>query len=158
MTPRFRRYLLWQAPGWVAVGAALLALSGLADLPVWIVPLGVAAFVTKDMVMYRVVRHTLEPPRARLVGARGRAVERLAPVGYVRVDGELWRAETSRRGDRGRGADRRARGQRPHAARRAGRPGVKGHRARALRRHSSHGRPTVPATDASARRASSSSR
>ena len=95
MTPRFRRYLLWQAPGWVAVGAALLALSGLIDLPVWIVPLGVAAFVTKDLVMYRVVRHTLEPPRARLVGARGRAVERLAPVGYVRVDGELWRAETA---------------------------------------------------------------
>lgn len=95
MTPRFRRYLLWQAPSWAAVGAALLALSGLADLPLWIVPLGVAAFVTKDMLMYPVVRHTLEPPRTRLVGARGRAVERLAPVGYVRVDGELWRAETS---------------------------------------------------------------
>ena len=92
---RFRRYLLWQAPSWVAVGAALLALSGLADLPLWIVPLWVAAFVTKDLLMYRVVRHTLEPPRTRLVGARGRAVERLAPVGYVRVDGELWRAETS---------------------------------------------------------------
>ena len=65
MTPRFRRYLLWQAPGWVAVGAALLALSGLTDLPLWIVPLGVAAFVTKDMVMYRVVRAHAGAARAR---------------------------------------------------------------------------------------------
>jgi membrane-bound ClpP family serine protease len=43
--------------------------------------------------MYRVVRHTLDPPRGPLLGARGRAVERLDPSGYVRVDGELWRAE-----------------------------------------------------------------
>ena len=78
MTPRFRRYLLWQVPGWVAVGAALLALSGLIDLPVWIVPLGVAAFVTKDLVMYRVVRDgvtllvvvKVDRERARLLAAR----------------------------------------------------------------------------------------
>ena len=95
MTPRFGRYLLWQTPGWAAVGLALLALCSLANLPGWIVVVGVAAVVTKDMVMYRIVRHTLQPPRQRLVGAHGRAVERLAPVGYVRVDGELWRAETA---------------------------------------------------------------
>jgi membrane protein implicated in regulation of membrane protease activity len=95
MPSRVRRYLLWQAPGWIAVTAALAVLRWLADLPAWIVPVGVAAVVGKDLAMYRVLRHTLEPPRARLLGARGRAVERLAPGGYVRVDGELWRAETS---------------------------------------------------------------
>jgi membrane protein implicated in regulation of membrane protease activity len=95
MTSRFGRYLLWQLPGWIAVTAALAALRWLLELPAWIVPIGVAAVIAKDLAMYRVMRHTLEPPRARLLGARGRAVERLAPVGYVRVDGELWRAETA---------------------------------------------------------------
>jgi membrane protein implicated in regulation of membrane protease activity len=97
MPSRLARYLLWQAPGWIAVAAALAVLGWLAGLPAWVVPVGVAAVVVKDLAMYRVVRHTLDPPRTRLLGARGRAVERLAPVGYVRVDGELWRAETTGR-------------------------------------------------------------
>jgi len=95
MRSLFGRYVLWQAPSWVAVTAALVALRWLASLPAWIVPVGVAAVIAKDLAMYRVLRPTLEPPPARLLGARGRAVERLAPVGYVRVDGELWRAEAA---------------------------------------------------------------
>jgi membrane protein implicated in regulation of membrane protease activity len=89
---RLARYLLWQAPGWIIVAAALATLCWLAGLPAWIVGLGVTAVVVKDLVMYRAVRDTLQPPTG-LVGARGRAVERLAPAGYVKVDGELWRAE-----------------------------------------------------------------
>lgn len=95
MPPRLARYLLLQVPGWIAVAAALAALGWLAGLPAWIVPVGVAAVVVKDLAMYRFMRHTLDPPRMRLLGARGLAVERLAPVGYVRVDGELWRAEAT---------------------------------------------------------------
>jgi membrane protein implicated in regulation of membrane protease activity len=89
----FAYYLAWQAPSWIVVTLALLLLAWLAGLPAWLVPVGVAAFVLKDVAMYRVLRHTLQPPRARLVGARGRAVEPLAPRGYVRVEGELWQAE-----------------------------------------------------------------
>jgi membrane protein implicated in regulation of membrane protease activity len=92
---RFGRYLLWQVPGWVVVAAGLAVLQWLAELPAWIVPAGVAAFMVKDLAMYRVVRDALLPPPDALVGARGRAVERLAPGGYVKIEGELWRAETS---------------------------------------------------------------
>jgi membrane protein implicated in regulation of membrane protease activity len=94
MTP-FQRYLLLQAPGWLAVAAALAALHWLTGWPAWIVPAGLALSVAKDLVMYRVYRDTLRAPRPGLLGARGRAVERLAPRGYVRVQGELWRAETT---------------------------------------------------------------
>ena len=45
--------------------------------------------------MYPVMRDTFRPPRRGLVGARGQAVERLAPAGYVKVEGELWRAEAA---------------------------------------------------------------
>jgi membrane protein implicated in regulation of membrane protease activity len=92
MTP-FQRYLLLQVPGWLVVAAALAVLHWLTGWPLWIVPGGVAVAVAKDLAMYRVVRDTLRPPRRGLVGARGRAVERLAPRGYVRVEGELWQAE-----------------------------------------------------------------
>jgi membrane protein implicated in regulation of membrane protease activity len=93
MSP-FVRYLLLQIPGWLAVTAALAALHWLTAWPLWILPLGLALFVAKDVAMYRIYRDTLRPPPG-LVGARGRAVERLAPRGYVRVEGELWRAETT---------------------------------------------------------------
>ena len=91
----FAYYVAWQAPSWIAVGVALGLLRWLADLPVWIMPVGVAAVIVKDLAMYRVLRPTLQPPAPRLVGARGRTVEPLAPAGYVRVEGELWRAETA---------------------------------------------------------------
>jgi membrane-bound ClpP family serine protease len=90
----FLRYLLWQVPGWLLVGLLLMMLCALAGLSLWIVVLGVAAFVVKDVLMYRVVGSSFEPAREGLLGARGRAVERLAPGGWVRVEGELWRAET----------------------------------------------------------------
>lgn len=91
---RFTRYLLWQAPGWIAVTGALAVLGWLFALPLWILMLGVAVFVAKDLAMYPLVRDTLRPPSG-LAGARGRAVERLAPAGYVKIAGELWRAEAA---------------------------------------------------------------
>lgn len=93
MSP-FVRYLILQSPGWLAITAALAALHWLTAWPPWIIPAGLVLFVAKDLAMYRVYRETLRPPRPPLVGARGRAIERLAPRGYVRIEGELWRAET----------------------------------------------------------------
>src|SRR5688572_27435991 len=84
MTP-LARYLVLQIPGWLAVTAALIAVHWMTGWPAWIVPAGLAVFVAKDLVMYRVVRDSLRSPPAALVGARGRAVERLAPRGWVRV-------------------------------------------------------------------------
>lgn len=68
------------------------------DAPAWVaVGLPVAWFV-KDMALYPLVRSAYEiddtPPIARLIGRVGTAAQRLAPRGYVRVRGELWRAET----------------------------------------------------------------
>lgn len=52
----------------------------------------------KDLLLYRFVRRAYEPDLtgvARLVGARGIAQGDLAPNGYIRVRGELWRAVVS---------------------------------------------------------------
>jgi membrane protein implicated in regulation of membrane protease activity len=63
------------------------------DLPAWVVPAGVALLVARDLLLYPAMRAVFGPAApGRPVGARGRCTEALAPSGYVRVEGELWRA------------------------------------------------------------------
>jgi membrane protein implicated in regulation of membrane protease activity len=92
----FVRYLAWQLPGWllgaVGIGAATWALA----LPRWVIPAGVALLVVQDLLLYPAMRAVFQPvPPVRPVGARGVCVEALAPSGYVRVGGELWRARAT---------------------------------------------------------------
>ena len=90
-----RNYFLWQVPGWVVAAIVLVWLHALASLPTWAAWLLFGLYVAKDFVLFPVVRHAFRPPEGseRLIGTRGRAVEPLAPTGYVRVSGELWKAE-----------------------------------------------------------------
>lgn len=94
MTP-WRRYLLFQIPGWLVAAIVLL----LAVHWHWLTPmLAAAAFafwVAKDLLFYPLLRRAYEPDRTgarRLIGERGVAERDLMPEGYVRVRGELWRA------------------------------------------------------------------
>jgi membrane protein implicated in regulation of membrane protease activity len=64
------------------------------DLPAW--AWGAAALpIAKDLLLYPAARKAFGPPQVGstvLIGAPARAVEALAPSGYVRVRGELWQA------------------------------------------------------------------
>lgn len=98
-TPRSTlvRYTLYQIPEWVlAVGAAVL-LYRWGVLTGWAGALLVATVMAKDAALYPLLRTAYETDaRAaieRLIGLPGVAVEPLAPHGYVRVRGELWRSE-----------------------------------------------------------------
>ena len=89
--------MAFQVPSWVLTAAGGWWLTTSLDAPGWVaVGLPVAWFI-KDMALYPLLRTAYEiddtPPIARLVGRVGTAVQRLAPGGYVRVRGELWRAE-----------------------------------------------------------------
>jgi membrane-bound ClpP family serine protease len=88
------RYLFWQLPGWVLVGLVVVALNAFVAAPAWVVVTIIALYVVKDLLLYPVMRRTFgRPVQGQLVGLQGEAVESLAPAGYVRVRGELWRAE-----------------------------------------------------------------
>lgn len=88
--------MLWQVPGWLLGGLVLTFAVAVLDLPSWIVPAGIAVLAARDVALYPAMHAVFRPPPApRPIGARGVAVEPLEPAGYVRVDGELWRAETS---------------------------------------------------------------
>jgi membrane protein implicated in regulation of membrane protease activity len=92
-------YVVWQLPGWVLVGAGLVLLHMLLGLPLVLVAVVFALFVAKDLLLFPALRTIFRPARGPIpVGARGETVEALRPVGYVRVNGELWRARTRRGG------------------------------------------------------------
>lgn len=100
------RYLALQLPGWVLLVAGLVLARRWIDLPAWVFWGLIAVWVVKDFVLFPFVWRAYEPQESRhpMVGARGVAEEPLAPSGYVRIAGELWKAiaqEGSRPIDRG---------------------------------------------------------
>ena len=100
-TPRSTlvRYTLYQVPEWVLAAGAAVLLYRWGVLTGWTGALLVAAVMAKDAVLYPLLRTAYEsddsPAIERLIGLPGVAVEQLAPQGYVRVRGELWRSEAT---------------------------------------------------------------
>lgn len=92
----WQRYLLFQIPGWLIAVAVFALVRHWNLLAEWLAILGLAAWVIKDFALYPFVRlayETKTPTGSQiLVGARGVVEQELAPEGYVRVRGELWRA------------------------------------------------------------------
>ena len=93
------RYTLYQIPEWVLAAGAAVLLYRWGVLTGWTGALLVAAVMAKDAALYPLLRTAYESDaRAaieRLIGLPGVAVEPLAPHGYVRVRGELWRSEAT---------------------------------------------------------------
>jgi membrane protein implicated in regulation of membrane protease activity len=90
------KYLLFQVPGWLAVGFAAWAAHRWLGLAAWLAILGGVAWVAKDLALFAWVRDAYavrtRPAGVHLLGARAVAEEALAPEGLVRVGPELWRA------------------------------------------------------------------
>jgi len=94
----FRRYLLYQIPGWLLGLAVMGALVHLVRLPAWIAVLALALLIAKDLLVYPLVRKAYAPAEdamSALAGTDAVAIEALSPEGYVRVRGELWRARAA---------------------------------------------------------------
>lgn len=91
------RYALLQLPSQALVVLVLLVVRRWVDLPAWFVWAFIVCWVLKDVILFPFVWRAYDWDRAgnasSMVGLRGTAVEQLAPAGYVRVRGELWRAE-----------------------------------------------------------------
>ena len=91
------KYWAIQLPGTVIVIVVLLAAEDSLGWPKWIVWTITAIWVAKDALLYPFVWRAYDPgyPTAslRMEGAKGMAVDRIAPCGRVRIAGVLWRAE-----------------------------------------------------------------
>lgn len=91
------RYALLQLPSQALVVLVLVVVRRWVDLPSWFFWSCIACWVLKDVILFPFVWRAYDWDRAAdahsMVALRGEAVEQLAPTGYVRVRGELWRAE-----------------------------------------------------------------
>jgi membrane protein implicated in regulation of membrane protease activity len=99
-TPRLvARYAVLQLPAQALVVLTLLLVRPWVDLPSWFFWGFIICWVLKDVILFPFVWHAYDWHRSgrgdSMEGLRGQAVEPLAPSGYVRVRGELWRAEVS---------------------------------------------------------------
>ncbi len=94
----FHKYLLLQIPGWILWSLILIWAHGSLHLPLWTGAVLLCLAVVKDFVLYPFVRSAYESDAKtgieRLVGVGGNVQRALNPKGYVRINGELWRAET----------------------------------------------------------------
>jgi membrane protein implicated in regulation of membrane protease activity len=79
----------------VAVVLWLLPLFNV-NLPMWVLGILMAALAVYSCVMYRIGRTTflIKPKVAAeaIIGNEGKVTKRLAPEGYVKVQGVLWKA------------------------------------------------------------------
>ena len=97
MVATWKKYALFQVPGWVAAAVVLLGLMEWVGLSLWAASGVFSLWVIKDIALYPLVRTAYESGVKtgveRLVGEKGVAQEWLDPRGMVRVRGELWQAE-----------------------------------------------------------------
>ncbi len=95
----WKRYWLFQLPG-IAFVAGVAALGTIwFRLPDWTVPLAVALWVVKDLLLYPFVGFAYEGSKPSgpesMVGAVGTATEDFSSGGFVKIGPELWRAESA---------------------------------------------------------------
>jgi membrane protein implicated in regulation of membrane protease activity len=100
LTPKVvLRYALIQLPGTVLLVLVILLINRWwVTVPLWLGFGIVGLAVVKDLVLFPLLwrsytRGDPDDPSS-MIGRRGIVIGRLGPEGYVRVRGELWRAET----------------------------------------------------------------
>jgi membrane protein implicated in regulation of membrane protease activity len=104
------RYALFQLPAIFSLALILILVRWLVNPPTWFAWGLIGFWVAKDVILFPFVWRAYDRDHQEdtnsIIGTRGIAEERLAPVGYVRVHGELWQAEVMGGGyavDRGKG-------------------------------------------------------
>ena len=91
------RYALHHIPGAVFFLMLIVLLRHWIEMPSWIWWGLIALWVVKDIALFPFVWRSYDAqplgPGHSMLGATGIAKDELAPTGYIRVGGELWRAQ-----------------------------------------------------------------
>ena len=95
----YLRYILLNIPEFVAMLLILVVIQYWVVIPVWLFWSIIGFWIVKDVVLFPFIWRAYDWDRTgrsrSMIGVRGIAKERLAPTGYVRVHGELWKAESA---------------------------------------------------------------
>ena len=89
--------MLFQVPGVVLLYLLLILARRVVTFPTWFIWGLVGFWVIKDLILFPAVWRAYDRERrddvSSMIGSRGIAEDRLNPSGYIRVHGELWKAE-----------------------------------------------------------------
>ncbi|MDY6932624.1 MAG: NfeD family protein [Spirochaetota bacterium] len=92
------RYTLLQLPAIALLVMSLIMVRRWIwdDMPFWLLGSIIGFWIAKDIIMFRYVWRSYDWDRSSesnsMIGERGLAKERLAPLGYIQIRGELWRS------------------------------------------------------------------
>lgn len=91
------RYTLFQLPGLALAVLLLWWLMKLFSIPPGYISLLLGLWLLKDIVIFPFVWHSYDNSSRnvleKMIGKTGTAVDDINPVGYVRIGGEMWKAE-----------------------------------------------------------------
>ena len=91
------RYMLLQLPALIILIIVLFFIRRMINIPVWIAVIIVLVWLIKDIIMFPRVWRSYDTKipghRERLIGMKGIVMDGLNPTGYVKIMGELWKAE-----------------------------------------------------------------
>lgn len=94
----YLRYLLLMVPGAIVLIVILIVIQQWVVMPAWLFGAIIFLWVAKEVVIFPFVWRSHDTRRPgisrKMIGERGIVKERLDPVGYIQVGGELWRAES----------------------------------------------------------------
>ncbi len=87
-------YSLLQLPGLALLVSILFLLRYWIDIPAWAEWTIISLCIILDVIMYPFVWRAYDKDNPNpMSGSQGIAVDHLSPSGYVRINGELWRAK-----------------------------------------------------------------
>jgi membrane-bound serine protease (ClpP class) len=93
----YLRYILLNIPAMVLIIMALILAQRWITIPIWLSLTIIFIWLIKDVILFPIVWRAYDWDRSgglrSMIGKQGIARERLAPSGYVLVQGELWKAE-----------------------------------------------------------------
>ncbi len=93
------RYAVFQVPEIFLLVLVLILIKQWVDVPVWFAWGLTGLWVIKDMILFPFVWRAYDMDSAEvgncMVGTQGVTKDRLAPSGYIRIRGELWKAEVT---------------------------------------------------------------
>ena len=93
----YLRYGLLMIPGTTVLVLILIIVQHWVAVPAWLLGLLVFLWIAKEVIMFPFLWRAYDwkqtDDSGSMIGKRGLTTARLAPNGYIKIQGELWRAE-----------------------------------------------------------------
>ena len=88
------KYTLLQLSELAVIVFVLVFVRHWINYPVWVVWLTIPLLIVKDVIMFQFTWRAYDKVNQNaMIGAEGTVTDKLSPSGYVRIQGELWRAK-----------------------------------------------------------------